>query len=105
MDSCPGIVSPFSFWDINQLSEHGFCQKSLTAFDTGFAEPARDAGFLEGGLADDAGLLEAFEDGFAALGGLEAALEAGFAAAAALEGGLEPVFVCRNNEINVNFQC
>ena len=55
-------------------------------FDAGFFDPARDAGFLEGGLADtfDAGFDAAFEGGF------EAAFEGGLDAA--LEGGLEATF-------------
>lgn len=80
------------------MTKNIFRIQPLTAFDTGFAEPARDAGFLEGGLAEDAGLLEAFEAGLAVLGGLlEAALETGFAAAA-LEGGLESAFAYGNDE-------
>ena len=81
-----------SVTNVRQPSYQHFRIYSLTAFATGFAEPARDAGFLEGGLADDAGLLEALEAGLAALGGLlAAALDAGFAAAA-FEGGLESAF-------------
>lgn len=55
-------------------------------FEAGFFDPARDAGFFEGGFAEafDAGLVAALD------GGLDAAFDGGFEAA--FEGGLEAAF-------------